>query len=148
MKRSEINHALRETIVFFNRMQFALPAWALWTLEDWRSTSENVSEIVACGLGWDITDFGSGDFQRVGLINFNLRNGIVNQTAKPYCEKIIVVQENQITPLHTHHHKLEDIINRGRQPGDQAPGRRREPCPDGRPGHGQDRLYPAHGRLW
>ena len=113
MKRSEINRELRKTIEFFDRMQFALPAWALWTLEDWRNAREDVAEIVACGLGWDITDFGSGDFQRIGLINFNLRNGIVNRTAKTYCEKIIVVQENQITPLHTHHHKLEDIINRG-----------------------------------
>lgn len=113
VKRSEINRELTRTIAFFKDMQFALPAWALWSPEDWRQTREDVAEIVACGLGWDITDFGSGDFQRVGLINFNLRNGIVNQTAKTYCEKIIVVQENQITPLHTHHVKLEDIINRG-----------------------------------
>lgn len=64
-------------------------------------------------MGWDITDFGSGNFEKVGLINFTLRNGILNKTRKNYCEKIIIVKENQVTPLHTHRIKVEDIINRG-----------------------------------
>ncbi|MHA1764533.1 MAG: D-lyxose/D-mannose family sugar isomerase, partial [Promethearchaeota archaeon] len=32
---------------------------------------------------------------------------------KPYCEKILIVEENQNTPLHHHFSKKEDIINRG-----------------------------------
>ena len=32
---------------------------------------------------------------------------------KLYAEKILVVQENQITPMHFHWSKAEDIINRG-----------------------------------
>jgi D-lyxose ketol-isomerase len=42
-----------------------------------------------------------------------LRNGIVDKTRKNYCEKIIIVKEMQVTPLHTHYQKIEDIINRG-----------------------------------
>ncbi|HSL43381.1 MAG TPA: D-lyxose/D-mannose family sugar isomerase [Anaerolineales bacterium] len=113
MKRSEINKIVLETIEFFHTMQFYLPRWACWAASDWKGKCQYAAEIIECGLGWDITDFGSEDFEKVGLINFNLRNGIVNQSKKTYCEKIIVVGENQVTPLHTHYLKFEDIINRG-----------------------------------
>jgi D-lyxose ketol-isomerase len=33
--------------------------------------------------------------------------------AKPYAEKIMITEEEQITPFHFHWHKMEDIINRG-----------------------------------
>jgi D-lyxose ketol-isomerase len=113
MKRSEINQAIRDAMAFFQERKFELPGWAFWSPEDWKGKGDTVAEIANCGLGWDITDFGSGDFQNIGLINFNLRNGIVNETRKNYCEKIIIVLENQVTPLHTHRLKIEDIINRG-----------------------------------
>jgi D-lyxose ketol-isomerase len=113
VKRSEINRAIAQAISFLEARQFLLPPWAYWSPQQWREHASVVDEIVACGLGWDITDFGSGDFQRVGLANFNLRNGILNKTRKAYCEKILIVEENQVTPLHTHRLKLEDIINRG-----------------------------------
>lgn len=113
MKRSEINRALAHAVAFFKERQFPLPPWAYWSPDQWRGQGDVVAEIVACGLGWDVTDFGSGDFGSVGLTNFNLRNGILNQTRKAYCEKILIVEEDQVTPWHTHQLKLEDIINRG-----------------------------------
>jgi D-lyxose ketol-isomerase len=64
-------------------------------------------------LGWDITDFGSGDFYKRGLFLFTLRNGKLNVDKKPYAEKIMIVEENQETPMHFHWYKMEDIINRG-----------------------------------
>lgn len=64
-------------------------------------------------LGWDITDFGSGDFYKRGLFLFTLRNGKLNVDRKPYAEKIMIVGENQETPMHYHWYKMEDIINRG-----------------------------------
>ena len=64
-------------------------------------------------LGWDLTDFGSGDFHKRGLILFTLRNGKFNMDRKPYAEKIMIVEENQETPMHYHWSKMEDIINRG-----------------------------------
>lgn len=113
MKRSEINRHLRETLQFFADMKVHLPAWGYWRPEEWKGKGDIVAEIVASGLGWDITDFGSGDFAKIGLINFNPRNGHLQTGDKPYCEKIIVVHEKQVTPLHTHVMKKEDIINRG-----------------------------------
>jgi hypothetical protein len=64
-------------------------------------------------LGWDITDFGSGRFYSRGLFLFTLRNGKFNSDKKPYAEKIMIVEENQETPMHFHNSKMEDIINRG-----------------------------------
>ena len=65
-------------------------------------------------LGWDITDFGWGDFEKIGLSLITLRNGNINKPGeKVYCEKIMVVREGQITPEHYHVLKTEDIINRG-----------------------------------
>jgi D-lyxose ketol-isomerase len=113
MKRSEINRNLAQAREFFAEMKFVLPAWAFRSPDEWQGKRAEAAEIVACGLGWDITDFGSGDFEKIGLINFNLRNGIPNKTRKTYCEKILIVKENQVTPLHTHRSKVEDIINRG-----------------------------------
>ena len=113
MKRSEINRNIEEAKAFFKTMNFNLPSWAFWKPEDWKGRRQELKEILECGLGWDITDFGSDNFEKMGLINFNLRNGLVNKSIKTYCEKIIIVKENQIPPLHTHRDKIEDIINRG-----------------------------------
>jgi hypothetical protein len=47
---------------------------------------------------------------------FTLRNGHLTDPKyrhKPYCEKILIVQEQQVTPMHFHWSKVEDIINRG-----------------------------------
>ncbi|HLP17227.1 MAG TPA: D-lyxose/D-mannose family sugar isomerase, partial [Bacteroidota bacterium] len=74
-----------------------------------------VREILDLHLGWDITDFGAGDFSKTGLLLFTLRNGKVRSRfyLKPYAEKIMIVGEGQVTPMHFHWKKMEDIINRG-----------------------------------
>ena len=64
-------------------------------------------------LGWDLTDFGSNDFHKVGLILFTIRNGNPVKDNKSYAEKIMIVEELQETPMHFHWNKMEDIINRG-----------------------------------
>ena len=113
MKRSQINQILRAAQELFDAHQFYLPPWAAWSPEDWKAHASELSEIVECQLGWDITDFGSGDFARRGLTLFTLRNGHLGSYAKPYAEKIMVVENEQETPTHFHFHKSEDIINRG-----------------------------------
>ena len=113
MKRSEINKLIRESSDFFKQMNFSLPPWAFWKPEDWKGKYEICSEIVVNMLGWDLTDFGSGDFHRRGLILFALRNGNLKKDKKPYAEKAMIVEENQETPMHFHWGKMEDIINRG-----------------------------------
>lgn len=66
-------------------------------------------------LGWDLTDFGEGNFRKKGLVLFTIRNGDFTKpdNRKSYAEKIMIVGENQETPLHFHWSKTEDIINRG-----------------------------------
>ncbi len=116
MKRSEINRIMRDAIEFIKAEKFYLPKFAYWTMEDWKTKGPEIKEILDNQLGWDITDFGTGDFQKTGLILFTIRNGNSKDEtkyAKPYCEKLLIVEEGQDTPMHHHYSKKEDIINRG-----------------------------------
>lgn len=113
MKRSDINQILENAKTFMKERKFFLPPWAYWSVADWKKNKENAAEVINNMLGWDITDFGSGDFYRRGLFLFTLRNGKFNVDKKPYAEKIMIVEENQETPMHFHWAKMEDIINRG-----------------------------------
>jgi len=113
MKRSEINRWINESLAFFNSMNFSLPPWGYWSPAQWKQNSAECREIIENNLGWDLTDFGSGDFRNTGLILFTLRNGNPAKNQKTYAEKIMIVNENQVTPTHFHWKKMEDIINRG-----------------------------------
>jgi len=117
MKRSEINAIMREADAFIRGRGFYLPPFAYWTPQEWAAKGDEVREIVENGLGWDITDFGSGKFDQCGLFLFTIRNGHPHnwQTlqGKLYAEKIMLVGVDQVTPMHFHWAKSEDIINRG-----------------------------------
>ncbi len=113
MKRSEINQLIVNARKFFEEQNFKLPPWAFWGPSDWKGKKEICSEIVENMLGWDITDFGSGDFFNRGLLLFTIRNGSAVRREKKYAEKIMIVEEEQETPMHFHWQKMEDIINRG-----------------------------------
>ena len=113
MKRSEINQLISEALVFFDEMQFMLPPWSRWAPSRWEKQREECREIFENQLGWDLTDFGSGAFRKTGLLLFTLRNGNPARDEKTYAEKIMIVEENQVTPMHFHWSKTEDIINRG-----------------------------------
>ena len=115
MKRSEINRLIGEAKDLLRAHQISLPPFAHWTPEDWRHKGPECDEIRICGLGWDITDFGTGRFEEVGLVVFTVRNGhptLEPYCRKTYCEKILIVRENQHTPMHYHVAKQEDIICR------------------------------------
>lgn len=117
MKRSEINAIMRDADAFIRERGFYLPPFAYWRPADWASKGPEVGEIVANQLGWDITDFGLGDYAHRGLFLFTVRNGnpanLKTMSGKVYAEKLMVVGENQLTPMHYHWSKMEDIINRG-----------------------------------
>ena len=129
MKRSEINAIVRDADAFIKQRGFHLPPFAYWPPELWTTQGDEIREIVENGLGWDITDFGQGDYRKRGLFLFTLRNGNLDnwktRQGKPqaarrasawgklYAEKIMVVDVDQLTPLHFHWQKVEDIINRG-----------------------------------
>ena len=115
MKRSEVNRYMAEATAFFANNKFILPPYAHWSQGKWMSLGAKSQEFRSRGLGWDVTDFGSGEFERKGLILFTLRNGAPLEVnlGKCYAEKIMQVRENQVTPFHYHVRKTEDIINRG-----------------------------------
>jgi len=117
MKRSEINTLMRDAESFITRQHFYLPAFARWTPDDWTAKGVNVKEIAQHHLGWDITDFGLGDYHKTGLLLFTIRNGdpanLKTGTGKTYAEKILLIDVDQMTPYHFHWLKTEDIINRG-----------------------------------
>ena len=113
MKRSEINAILKDAKAFFADHRFHLPPWAFYSLKDWEKIGPEADEIKRTCLGWDITDFCSGDYAKQGLLLFTVRNGSLKKGAKPYAEKIMIVGVGQETPMHFHFSKMEDIINRG-----------------------------------
>ncbi len=117
MKRSEINAIIRQSMEFLESMNFKLPPFAHWTPDEWRRKGPECRDIVEQQLGWDITDFGRGDYPKFGLFLFTIRNGSLQELAsgggKTYAEKVMIVREKQITPVHSHFFKMEDIINRG-----------------------------------
>ncbi len=115
MKRSEINSIIEDAVGFLDEHKFLLPPFAFFSVNDWKNANQEYDEIRRNCLGWDITDFGSGDYKKCGLFLFTLRNGNAHNPDdhKVYAEKIMIVDENQTTPYHYHWYKQEDIINRG-----------------------------------
>ncbi len=116
MKRSEINAAIKDALKLFEEYKITLPPFTHWTPEEWKTKGPEVQEIKDNMLGWDITDFGQGDFSKIGLFLITIRNGnqkMADTYPKTYAEKLMIVREKQITPMHFHWNKMEDIINAG-----------------------------------
>lgn len=114
MKRSEINQAIDVAEALLRDLKWSLPVWATWDSATYGAHLELCEWLEFHQMGWDVTDFGSGDFAQRGLTLFCLRNGRQSDAASlPYAEKLLFVDENQETPFHTHKIKMEDIINRG-----------------------------------
>lgn len=115
LRRSTINQAIGRAVAVLERQGLRLPPFAFWTVEDWLAKGREVNEIRNCRLGWDVTDFGSGEFGRIGRTLFTLRNGRHGDAGypKPYCEKFLIDPEGQRAPRHFHRSKCEDIVNRG-----------------------------------
>ena len=114
-KRSQINASIRLAIETFAHHGLHLPDFAFWTPQNWENRNGDCDEIRDCMLGWDVTDFGSLDFERVGRTLFTLRNGKLSDPNYPknYAEKFILDPEGQRAPAHFHRSKREDIIHRG-----------------------------------
>lgn len=116
MKRSEINAILKDAEQFVQTCGFNLPPFAYWKPEEWKQVGPEAAEIARHKLGWDVTDFNMGNYERDGLTLFTLRNGTPANwktgKGKLYAEKILLVGVDQVTPMHFHWKKMEDIINR------------------------------------
>jgi D-lyxose ketol-isomerase len=133
MQRSVINRSIEEALDTFARFGIALPPFAAWTPADWQQQGVTADEIRDCMLGWDVTDFGSGDFTRIGRTLFTLRNGTTRKPgyAKTYAEKLLFDPEGQRAPAHFHRSKMEDICCRA---GGRILVQLRGATADGQPG--------------
>jgi len=114
MRRAQINTILQQADAMIRAAGFTLPPFAHLDPDD--LAAQAGSEILTRRLGWDVTDYGAGDFDALGLALFTLRNGRVADLAAGrgmlYAEKLLVLREGQTCPMHTHRLKAEDIIHR------------------------------------
>lgn len=118
MNRSDVNEIVAEAAAFIAQHGFALPSFAHWSPEELRArTATDAGQIRAARLGWDVTDYGLGRFDTLGLTLFTLRNGSALNVARGagmlYAEKLLISGDGQLSPMHRHIRKTEDIINRG-----------------------------------
>ena len=110
MKRSLINANIEWAMELCKQLNFNLPSFAYYTPEEWEAKA--TEDMLKVKLGWDVTDYDSNDFDKIGAVLFTLRNGVFGDMERPYCEKMIAMKEGQILPCHFHYDKTEDIINR------------------------------------
>ena len=115
MKRSEVNAVLREADEFIRQHGFTLPPFGHWSPDELRERAG--PGVLDARLGWDVTDYGRGDFANLGLALFTLRNGSLADLRAGggmcYAEKLLISKRDQLSPMHRHVVKAEDIINRG-----------------------------------
>jgi D-lyxose ketol-isomerase len=115
MKRSRVNEIIRESDAFIRSFGYILPPFAYWSPAELQT--RRPEGILHARLGWDITDFGQGKFEELGLFLFTVRNGRTEDLNRGrgmlYAEKIMISRNNQRCPVHRHAIKAEDIINRG-----------------------------------
>ena len=117
MKRSRINEIIREADAFIRSFGYVLPPFAHLSPAEMQARRGEIGTIVERRMGWDITDYGQEKFDELGLFLFTVRNGLAADLARGggmlYAEKIMISRKDQLSPMHRHYLKAEDIINRG-----------------------------------
>jgi D-lyxose ketol-isomerase len=117
MKRSRINQIMAESDDMIRSFGFVLPPFANWSPDEFRANKDLAINVISARCGWDITDYGAGNFDAMGLFLFTLRNGRLADLQRGggmcYAEKLLISRQDQLSPMHTHVIKAEDIINRG-----------------------------------
>ncbi len=117
MKRSRINAIMADAAEMIRSHGFVLPPFANWTPDQFTARTEQARHVIDARCGWDITDYGAANFDRMGLFLFTLRNGRLADLGAGrgmcYAEKLLISRQDQLSPMHTHVMKAEDIINRG-----------------------------------
>ena len=144
MKRSEINNYLRWSVELLDKYQIKLPRFAYWSMDEWEDNKDKIDTLRTVMAGWDITDFGSNDFDHTGAVLYTVRNGNLEYpgVGSPYAEKYLLFKEGQYLPNHYHVSKTEDIINRG---GGVMAMRFYNRLPDGTVDYESDVTYSSDG---
>ncbi|WP_293448470.1 D-lyxose/D-mannose family sugar isomerase [Planktotalea sp.] len=117
MKRSRINDIITESDDLMRTHRFTMPPFAYWTPNEFKARKESAKNVIDARCGWDISDYGAGNYDQMGLFLFTLRNGRLADLQRGggmcYAEKLLISKQDQLSPMHTHVIKAEDIINRG-----------------------------------
>ncbi|MBS1301138.1 D-lyxose/D-mannose family sugar isomerase [Loktanella sp. SALINAS62] len=117
MKRSRINAIMARANDMITAQGFTLPPFAYWSPDEFVAQKSAARHVIDSRCGWDITDYGAGNFDDMGLFLFTLRNGLLRDLQRGggmcYAEKLLISRSDQLSPMHTHALKAEDIINRG-----------------------------------
>ncbi len=117
MKRSRINEIMGRADEMIRHYGFVLPPFAYWSPDTFKAQAGPAARVITGRCGWDITDYGQGRFDQMGLFLFTLRNGLLSDLQRGggmcYAEKLLISRQDQLSPMHTHVIKAEDIINRG-----------------------------------
>lgn len=146
MKRSYINEILKEGDAFIRSFGYVMPPFAYLSPEDMKTSDHSM--LVERGMGWDITDYGVEKFDEMGLFLFTVRNGIASDLGKGtgmlYAEKIMISRKDQLSPMHRHYIKAEDIINRG---GGKLVLELFAPDAEGKIDREKDVIVPVDGRM-
>ncbi|HTV71669.1 MAG TPA: D-lyxose/D-mannose family sugar isomerase [Rhizobiaceae bacterium] len=144
MKRSRINEIIREGDAFIRSFGYIMPPFAYWSPDELQTRRPD--GIIQSRLGWDITDYGQEKFDELGLFLFTVRNGRAEDLSKGtgmlYAEKIMISRKDQLSPMHRHNVKAEDIINRG---GGKLVLELFMPAPDGSIDRQKDVQVPTDG---
>ena len=75
MKRSRINDIMAAADAMIRHYGFVLPPFANWTPDQFRARAASARRLIDGRCGWDITDYGQGRYDQMGLFLFTLRNG-------------------------------------------------------------------------
>lgn len=148
MKRSRVNAILREGSEFIRSFGYVMPPFADWSPAEMRRAAESAPTLLSARLGWDVTDYGQGDYDSMGLFLFTARNGdpadLATGRGMLYAEKIMISKQDQLSPMHRHVVKAEDIINRG---GGRLTLELFASAPDGSVDETSDITVPCDGRM-
>ncbi|PYE85656.1 D-lyxose/D-mannose family sugar isomerase [Pseudoroseicyclus aestuarii] len=115
MRRSRINTVMAEAAEVVRSQGLHLPPWAWWSPAEFMARRDSARGVIEAGCGWEVTDYGTGDFDRSGLVLFTLRNVTPADRAQGtgYAERLLVSRQDQLSPMRSHTHGAGDIINRG-----------------------------------
>ena len=117
MKRSRINDIIAQSDEMMRSFGFVMPPFAYWSPDEFKARKDDAKNVIDARCGWDITDYGAGKYDEMGLFLFTLRNGRLADLQRGggmcYAEKLLISKQDQLSPMHTHVLKAEDIINRG-----------------------------------
>ena len=74
MKRSRINDIMAAADAMIRHHGFVLPPFASWSPAEFQARTD-ADRIKSSRMGWDLTDYGQGRYDEMGLFLFTLRNG-------------------------------------------------------------------------